>query len=81
MSVMDVCDLVKMMADKFVVSDAAAVSVAAGPVAGPVEASEEKTEFDVVLGDAGSNKIAAIKAGRGATGLGLKEATDAVEGT
>ncbi|BCL53527.1 50S ribosomal protein L7/L12 [Francisella tularensis subsp. holarctica FSC022] len=81
MSVMDVCDLVKMMEDKFGVSAAAAVAVAAGPVAGPVEAAEEKTEFDVVLVDAGSNKIAAIKAVRGATGLGLKEAKDAVEGT
>ncbi|ACD30288.1 50S ribosomal protein L7/L12 [Francisella tularensis subsp. mediasiatica] len=82
MSVMDVCDLVKMMEDKFGVSAAAAtVAVAAGPVAGPAEAAEEKTEFDVVLVDAGSNKIAAIKAVRGATGLGLKEAKDAVEGT
>lgn len=79
MSVMDVCELVKMMEDKFGVSAAAAV--AAGPVAGPVEVTEEKTEFDVVLVDAGSNKIAAIKAVRGATGLGLKEAKDAVEGT
>ncbi|MDE4942684.1 50S ribosomal protein L7/L12, partial [Francisella tularensis] len=69
MSVRDVCDLVKMMEDKFGVSAAAAVAVAAGPVAGPVEAAEEKTEFDVVLVDAGSNKIAAIKAVRGATGL------------
>lgn len=72
MSVMDVCDLVKMMEEKFGVS-AAAVAAA--------EAAEEKTEFDVVLVDAGSNKIAAIKAVRGATGLGLKEAKDAVEGT
>ncbi|MBK2025493.1 50S ribosomal protein L7/L12 [Francisella philomiragia] len=79
MSVMDVCDLVKMMEEKFGVS-AAAVAVAAAPAAA-AEAAEEKTEFDVVLVDAGSNKIAAIKAVRGATGLGLKEAKDAVEGT
>ncbi|MDE4944763.1 50S ribosomal protein L7/L12, partial [Francisella tularensis] len=78
---MDVCDLVKMMEEKFGVSAAAAVAVAAGPVAGPVESAAEKTEFDVVLVDAGSNKIAAIKALRGATGFGLKEAKDAVEGT
>ena len=78
MSVMDVCDLVKMMEEKFGVS-AVAVAVAAAPAA--AEAAEEKTEFDVVLVDAGSNKIAAIKAVRGATGLGLKEAKDAVEGT
>ncbi|AJI47586.1 50S ribosomal protein L7/L12 [Francisella philomiragia] len=80
MSVMDVCDLVKMMEEKFGVSAAAAVAVAAAPAAA-AEAAEEKTEFDVVLVDAGSNKIAAIKAVRGATGLGLKEAKDAVEGT
>ncbi|MBK2028986.1 50S ribosomal protein L7/L12 [Francisella noatunensis] len=80
MSVMDVCDLVKMMEEKFGVSAAVAVAVAAAPAAA-AEAAEEKTEFDVVLVDAGSNKIAAIKAVRGATGLGLKEAKDAVEGT
>ncbi|MED7818809.1 MULTISPECIES: 50S ribosomal protein L7/L12 [unclassified Francisella] len=80
MSVMDVCDLVKMMEEKFGVSAAAAAAVA-GPAAAPAEAAEEKTEFDVVLVDAGSNKIAAIKAVRAATGLGLKEAKDAVEGT
>lgn len=81
MSVMDVCELVKMMEDKFGVSAAAAVAVTAGPVADPAEVAEEKTEFDVVLIDGGSNKIAAIKAVRGVTGLGLKEAKDAVEGT
>lgn len=81
MSVMDVCDLVKMMEDKFGVSAAAAVAVA-GPAAGGEEAAvEEKTDFDVVLTGAGSNKIAAIKAVRAATGLGLKEAKAAVEGT
>ena len=79
MSVMDVCELVEMMEEKFGVSAAAAVAVAGPAAAG--EAAEEQTEFDVVLTDAGSNKIAAIKAVRGATGLGLKEAKAAVEGT
>jgi large subunit ribosomal protein L7/L12 len=78
MSVMDVCELVSMMEEKFGVSAAAAVAVA-GPAA--AEAVEEKTDFDVVLTSAGSNKIAAIKAVRAATGLGLKEAKAAVEGT
>ena len=78
MSVMDVCELVSMMEEKFGVSAAAAVAVA-GPAA--AEAAEEKTDFDVVLTSSGSNKIAAIKAVRAATGLGLKEAKAAVEGT
>ena len=78
MSVMDVCDLVSMMEEKFGVSAASAVAVA-GPAA--EEAEEEKTEFDVVLTGAGVNKIASIKAVRAATGLGLKEAKAAVEGT
>ncbi|API87482.1 MULTISPECIES: 50S ribosomal protein L7/L12 [Francisella] len=81
MSVMDVCDLVKMMEDKFGVSAAAAVAVAGPAAGGEAAAAEEKTDFDVVLTDAGSNKIAAIKAVRAATGLGLKEAKAAVEGT
>ncbi|QIW10821.1 50S ribosomal protein L7/L12 [Francisella sp. LA112445] len=81
MSVMDVCDLVKMMEEKFGVSAAAAVAVAGPAVGGEAAAAEEKTDFDVVLVDAGSNKIAAIKAVRAATGLGLKEAKAAVEGT
>jgi len=79
MSVMDVCELVKMMEEKFGVSAQAAVAVAAGPAV--AAAVEEKTEFDVVLTDAGANKVGAIKAVRAATGLGLKEAKDAVEGT
>lgn len=79
MSVMDVCDLVKMMEEKFGVSAQAAVAVAA-PAAGEAAVVEEKTEFDVVLVDAGANKVGAIKAVRAATGLGLKEAKDAVEG-
>ena len=78
MSVMDVCELVSMMEEKFGVSAAAAVAVA---VPAAAVAVEEKTDFDVVLTSAGSNKIAAIKAVRAATGLGLKEAKAAVEGT
>jgi len=78
MSVMEIVELISAMEEKFGVT--AAVAVAAGPAAGPAEAVEEKTEFDVVLLDAGSNKVAAIKVVRGLTGLGLKEAKDAVEG-
>ncbi len=76
MSVMDIVELVSAMEEKFGVSAAAAVAVAAG---GAAEAAEEKTEFDVVLKAAGANKVAVIKAVRGATGLGLKEAKDLVE--
>ncbi|MFQ0992345.1 50S ribosomal protein L7/L12 [Gilliamella apicola] len=76
MSVMDVVELVSMMEEKFGVSAAAAVAVAA---VGPAEAAEEKTEFDVILKEVGANKVAVIKAVRGATGLGLKEAKDLVE--
>jgi len=75
MSVMEVVELISAMEEKFGVSAAAAVAVAAGPA----EVAEEKTEFDVVLTSAGANKVAAIKAVRGATGLGLKEAKDLVE--
>ncbi len=66
MSVMDVVALVEAMEEKFGVTAAAAV--VAGPAA---EAAEEKTEFDVILTGAGANKVAAIKAVRGATGLGV----------
>lgn len=76
MSVMEIVELISMMEEKFGVSAAAAVSVAA---AGPAEVVEEKTEFDVVLTDIGANKISVIKAVRSATGLGLKEAKDLVE--
>ena len=76
MSVMDVVELVSAMEEKFGVSAAAAVAVAAGPA----EAAEEKTEFDVILKAAGANKVAVIKAVRGATGLGLKEAKALVDG-
>lgn len=78
MSVMDVVELVKMMEDEFGVSAA----VAAAPVAAagaPAEAAEEKTEFDVILKSFGSNKVSVIKAVRGITGLGLKEAKELVE--
>lgn len=78
MSVMDVCDLVKSMEDKFGVSAQAAVAVA--PAAGgAAEAAVEQTEFDVVMKTFGGNKIAVIKVIRAITGLGLKEAKDMVE--
>lgn len=74
-SVTEIVELIEAMEEKFGVS-AAAAAVA---VAGPAEAAEEKTEFDVILTAAGSNKVATIKAVRSATGLGLKEAKDLVE--
>ena len=75
LSVMEVVELIEAMEEKFGVSAAAAVAGAAGPA----EAAEEQTEFDVVMTAFGDNKVKAIKAVRGATGLGLKEAKDAVE--
>ncbi|MDA3978045.1 50S ribosomal protein L7/L12 [Gallibacterium sp. AGMB14963] len=76
-SVMEIVELISAMEEKFGVSAAAAaVAVAAG---GDAAAAEEKTEFDVILVAAGANKVAVIKAVRGATGLGLKEAKDLVE--
>ncbi len=82
MSVMDVVDLIQAMEEKFGVSAAAPVAVAAAPAAGGAEAAaaEEQTEFDVVLASFGSNKVSVIKAVRAMTGLGLKEAKEAVEG-
>ncbi len=81
MTVLEVSELIKMMEEKFGVSAAAAaVAVAAPAAGGAAAAAEEKTEFDVVLADIGSNKIAVIKAVRELTGLGLKEAKDMVEG-
>ncbi len=77
MSVMEVVELVEAMEEKFGVS-AAAVAVA-GPAGDAGGSAAEQTEFDVVLTGAGPNKVAAIKAVRGATGLGLKEAKAAVE--
>ncbi|WP_258305135.1 50S ribosomal protein L7/L12 [Aggregatibacter actinomycetemcomitans] len=76
-SVTEIVELIAAMEEKFGVSAAAAV--AAAPAGGAVAAAEEKTEFDVVLAEAGANKVAVIKAVRGATGLGLKEAKDLVE--
>jgi len=82
MSVLDLAELVKELEDKFGVSAAAPVAVAAGPAAGAGEAAavEEKDEFDVVLTGAGDKKINVIKVVRAATGLGLKEAKDLVDG-
>ncbi|WP_455217506.1 50S ribosomal protein L7/L12 [Kaarinaea lacus] len=82
MSVMEVVDLVEAMEEKFGVSAAAAAVAVAAPAAGgeAAGAAEEKDEFDVVLASFGDNKVAVIKAVRGITGLGLKEAKDMVEG-
>jgi large subunit ribosomal protein L7/L12 len=81
MSVMDVVDLISAMEEKFGVSAAAAVAVAAGPAAGgDAAAVEEQTEFDVVMSSFGSTKVPVIKVVREITGLGLKEAKDLVEG-
>ena len=80
MSLIDVTDLVKMMEDKFGVSAAAPVAMAAGPAAAAAAPAEEKTEFTVVLKSAGEKKVEVIKAVRAITGLGLKEAKDLVEG-
>ena len=76
-SVTEIVELITAMEEKFGVSAAAAV--AAAPAGGAAAAAEEKTEFDVVLKSSGANKVAVIKAVRGATGLGLKEAKDLVE--
>ncbi len=78
MSVMEVVDLVSAMEEKFGVSAAAAVA-AAPAAAAEAPAAEEKTEFDVILTSFGSSKVPVIKAVRGFTGLGLKEAKAAVE--
>ena len=79
MSVMEVVELIEAMEEKFGVSAAAAVAVAAAPAAGG-EAAAEKEDFDVVMTSFGANKVAVIKAVRGITGLGLKEAKEMVEG-
>lgn len=80
MSVMEVVDLISAMEEKFGVSAAAAVAAAPAAAADAGgAAAEEKTEFDVVLSSFGENKVAVIKAVRGATGLGLKEAKELVE--
>ncbi len=81
--IMEVVELVKMLEEEWGVSAAAPVAVAAGPAAGgdAGEAAAEKDEFDVVLTSFGGTKVAVIKAVRTITGLVLKEAKDAVEGT
>jgi len=78
MTVVELADLVKAIEEEFGVSAAAAAAPAAGAAAGA--AAEEKTSFDVVLKDAGANKIQVIKVVRDATGLGLKEAKELVDG-
>lgn len=82
-SIMEVVGLVKMLEDEWGVSAAAPVAAAAGPAAGgdAGDAAVEKNEFDVVLTSFGEAKVGVIKAVRAITGLGLKEAKDAVEGT
>jgi len=78
MTVMEIVDLISAMEEKFGVT--AAVAVAAAPAAGAAAVVEEQTEFDVILTGFGENKVGVIKAVRAITGLGLKEAKDAVEG-
>ena len=80
MSVMDVVELVEAMEEKFGVSAAAAVAVAAPGAPGDAAPAAEQTEFDVILASAGDKKVNVIKAVRGLTGLGLKEAKGLVDG-
>ena len=79
MTVMEVVDLISAMEDKFGVTAAAAVAAAPAAAAAEGAAAEEKDEFDVVMSSFGDNKVAVIKAVRGITGLGLKEAKEMVE--
>lgn len=80
MTVMEVVELIEAMEEKFGVTAAAAVAAAPmGAAGGEAAAAEEQTEFDVVLASFGENKVSVIKAVRGLTGLGLKEAKEAVE--
>jgi large subunit ribosomal protein L7/L12 len=80
MTVMELNDLVKAIEEKFGVSAAAVAAPAAGGAGGAAAAVEEKTEFNVVLLEAGAQKVSVIKAVRELTGLGLKEAKDLVDG-
>lgn len=80
MPVMELVELINELEEAWGVSAAAPVAVAAVAAGGAAAAVEEKTEFDVILTGFGDNKVAVIKAVRGITGLGLKEAKDAVEG-
>jgi len=77
--IMEIVDLVKALEDKWGVSAAAPVAIAAAAGAGDAKAAEEQTEFDVVLKSFGEKKVAVIKVVRAVTGLGLKEAKDLVE--
>ena len=79
-SVLEISELIKMMEEKFGVTAAAAVAAAAPAAGGAVAVKEEQTEFTVMLGAAGENKVNVIKAVRELTGLGLKEAKDLVDG-
>jgi len=79
-TLVEVMEMVKAMEEKFGVSAAAPVAVAAGPAAGAAAPAEEQTEFTVMLLAAGEKKVEAIKVVRAATGLGLKEAKDLVDG-
>jgi large subunit ribosomal protein L7/L12 len=80
-TVLELCDLIKAIEDKFGVKAAAPVAMAAAPAGGAADAApaEEKTEFTVMLKEAGAKKIQVIKVVRAVTGLGLKEAKDLVE--
>ncbi len=80
MTVLELNELVKAIEEKFGVSAAAMAAPAAGGAAGGAAAAEEQTEFNVVLLEAGANKVSVIKAVREITGLGLKEAKDLVDG-
>ena len=81
MSVMEIVELIEAMEEKFGVTAAAAVAAAPAAAGGDAGgAAEEQTEFDVVLTEIGANKVSVIKAVRSITGLGLKEAKEAVEG-
>ncbi len=80
MSVLELSELITMMEEKFGVSAAAAAVAVAAPAGGDAAAAVEKTEFDVVLNAAGGKKVEVIKVVRAATGLGLKEAKDMVDG-
>src|SRR3984885_1703260 len=80
LTVLEAAELAKLLEEKWGVSAAAAVAVAAGPAAGAAAPVEEKTEFTVVLAAAGDKKIEVIKEVRAITALGLKEAKDLVEG-
>lgn len=79
-SVLELAALVKELEQELGVSAAAPVAVAAGPASAPAPAAEEKSEFNVILTDAGDKKIQVIKVVRELTGLGLKEAKDLVDG-